>query len=175
MCTGLPLWETVTFEIPQVSWYKVSYHLPIPRANSMKRLFLFTMQLNCGNCGIMLFLTVFPFFNYLQRCSEIQELSQNTFLWQSVLPIDGCCEDLEVSSVKWLKDHFARSGSHQSKYKICFILHARGFSHRVKICTIAPLRWVGGFSSSFSTEWKSGDCWLVWKTEFLVHNQTGIL
>ena len=52
----------------------------------------------------MLFLTVFPFFNYLQRCSEIQELSQNTFLWQSVLPIDGCCEDLEVSSVKWLKD-----------------------------------------------------------------------
>ena len=48
----------------------------------------------------MSFLTVFPFFNYLQRCSEIQELSQNTFLWQSVLPIDGCCEDLEVSSVK---------------------------------------------------------------------------
>ena len=39
-------------------------------------------------------------FNYLQRCSEIQELCQNTFLWQSVLPIDGCCEDLEVSSVK---------------------------------------------------------------------------
>ena len=43
---------------------------------------------------------MFAFFNYLQRCSEIQELSQNTFLWQSVLPIDGCCEDLEVSSVK---------------------------------------------------------------------------
>lgn len=40
-----------------------------------------------------------------QRCSEIQELSQNTFLMQSVLPIDGCCEDLEVDeSLSFLDD-----------------------------------------------------------------------
>ncbi|XP_068743856.1 uncharacterized protein [Montipora capricornis] len=31
-----------------------------------------------------------------QRCLEIHELSQNTYLMQSVLPMDGCCEDLEV-------------------------------------------------------------------------------
>ena len=59
------------------------FHVPIAWSDCS-----FTMQLNCWNCGIMSFLTVFPFFNYLQRCSEIQELSQNTFLWQSVLPID---------------------------------------------------------------------------------------
>lgn len=40
-----------------------------------------------------------------QRCSEIQELSQNTFLMQSVLPLDGCCEDLEVDeSLSFLDD-----------------------------------------------------------------------
>ena len=38
-------------------------------------------------------------FLFLQRCSEIQELSQNAFLMQSVLPVDGCCEDLEVSGI----------------------------------------------------------------------------
>ena len=41
---------------------------------------------------------LFVFLIYLQRCSEILELSQNTFLMQSVLPTDGCCEDLEVSA-----------------------------------------------------------------------------
>ncbi|XP_022795045.1 AP-4 complex subunit epsilon-like [Stylophora pistillata] len=40
-----------------------------------------------------------------QRCSEIQKLSENTFLMQSVLPIDGCCEDLEVDeSLSFLDD-----------------------------------------------------------------------
>ena len=32
----------------------------------------------------------------MQRSSEINELSKNTFVMQSVLPVDGCCEDLEV-------------------------------------------------------------------------------
>lgn len=88
---------------------RLPYRLPIPSTNSIKRFFLYN-AVKLWNCGIMSFLKVLPFFNYLQRCSEIQELSQNTFLWQSVLPIDGCCEDLEVSSVKWLKDSFCLLG-----------------------------------------------------------------
>ncbi|XP_078360431.1 uncharacterized protein LOC144644775 isoform X2 [Oculina patagonica] len=40
-----------------------------------------------------------------QRCSEIRELSQNAFLMQSALPVDGCCEDLEVDeSLSFLDD-----------------------------------------------------------------------
>ena len=54
-----------------------------------------------SNKGISLSL---PFFS--QRCSEIQELSQNAFLMQSVLPLDGCCEDLEVSGFKTIQPQF---------------------------------------------------------------------
>ena len=43
---------------------------------------------------------------FSQRCSEIQELSQNAFLMQSVLPLDGCCEDLEVSGFKTIQSLF---------------------------------------------------------------------
>ena len=78
---------------------RLPYRLPVTRTNSMKRLFLYN-AVKLWKLWNDVFFTVFPFFNYLQRCSEILELSQNTFLWQSVLPIDGCCEDLEVSSVK---------------------------------------------------------------------------
>lgn len=32
----------------------------------------------------------------MQRSLEIDKLSKNTTVMQSVLPVDGCCEDLEV-------------------------------------------------------------------------------
>ena len=78
-------------ELRQVSKQGVRICQPLPFYN----LFLSYCQ---SNKDIPLYCVTFS-----QRCSEIQELSQNTFLMQSVLPLDGCCEDLEVCGFKTIQ------------------------------------------------------------------------